>query len=154
LLIVIPGYIHDDTIARSIIRTVIGALIVNLYLNLAFYPSLLKYQSGSEAAFIINKQNKSNRPVAQLNVGYDFPLAFYSDMPLITIDFSKSRALPPKPFYLYSYVSTIKELKAAGWQMQEVATLPNYWISRLKPAFLNHNTRHSAIDTVKVVIVR
>lgn len=154
LIVLIPGYIHNDAITRSIIRTLIGAFIVNLYLNLAFYPSLLKYQSGSEAAFIINQQNKSYLPVAQLNVGYDFPLAFYSNMPLITIDSTTSRALPPKPFYLYSYKSTITELKAAGWQMQEVAALPNYWISRLKPAFLNHNTRGSAIDTVKVVIVR
>lgn len=47
----LPKHIGLTDIKKTIIRTIVTAFIVNIFLDLAFYPSLLKYQSGSEAAF-------------------------------------------------------------------------------------------------------
>lgn len=153
LLMSLPKHIEVTGIRKTIIRTVIAAFIINLYLNLAFYPALLKYQSGSEAAFLINK-HPLRLPVAQTSDIYDFPMAFYLDRPLATVAFDGKGQTPPKPFYLYGTDGAIKDLAALGWRMEEVSTFRGYWISRLKPAFLNRNTRNAQLSTTRLMIVR
>jgi 4-amino-4-deoxy-L-arabinose transferase-like glycosyltransferase len=154
LLMSIPKHIAATDIRKTIIRTLIAAFVVNVYLNLAFYPSLLKYQAGSEAALIINKQNTTNYPIVQTADNYNFPLEFYLHGSLGNIDPGGNGPLPPRPFYVFSNPHIIEGLKAKGWQMTPVATLDNYWVSMLKPAFLNSKTRRATLDTVQVVLVR
>lgn len=154
LLMSVPKHIAATDIRKTIIRTVIAAFVVNLYLNLAFYPSLLKYQGGSEAAFAINKLNTANYPVAQTGENYNFPLDFYIRGKLITIDPVGNGPIPAKPFYLFSNERVLRGLTAKGWTMTPVQSFDNYWVSMLKPAFLNSKTRSSMIDTVKVVLVK
>lgn len=154
LLMSLPKHIGVVDIRKTIIRTIIAAFIINLYLNLVFYPALLKYQSGSEAAFLINKQNRDNLPVAQTSDLNDLPMAFYLDRPLVTVSADGKGPVPPRPFYLYGTDAVVKGLAALGWRMDEVKTFHGYWISRLKPAFLNRNTRATQLDTTKLMIVR
>lgn len=154
LLMSIPKHIGISDIRKTIIRTIIAAFIVNIYLNLVFYPALLKYQSGSEAAFLINTQLNNNLPVAQTSDIYDFPMAFYLDRPLATIAANGTGPTPPKPFYLYGTAGAINDLAGQGWQMQEVKTFQGYWISRLKPSFLNRATRNSELSTTRLMLVK
>lgn len=154
LLMSIPKHTGIGDIRKTIIRTVIIAFVVNVYLNLAFYPSLLKYQGGSEAAFYINQQNTNNYPVAQTGDNYNFPLDFYIKDQLLTIDPLGNGPLPPKPFYLFSNKQVLNGLAQKGWQLQPVKSFDSYWISMLKPKFLNAKTRQAELDTVVVVLVR
>lgn len=154
LLIWLPVAIARDVIRKSIIYSVLIAFVVNLYLNLAFYPSLLKYQAGSEAAFYINQQNTSNYPVAQAVEEYNFPLGFYINGQLITIDPNGNGPLPAKPFYLFSNDKIIAGLAAKGWHITPVKSFGSYWVSMLKLKFLNSKTRNETLDTVNVVIVK
>jgi 4-amino-4-deoxy-L-arabinose transferase-like glycosyltransferase len=154
LLMSIPKHIAATDIRKTIIRTIIAAFVVNLYLNLAFYPSLLKYQAGSEAAFYINQQNTANYPVAQTGDNYNFPLDFYIRGRLITIDPSGNGPLPTKPFYLFTGDNALKGLYAKHWNITPIKSFNSYWVSMLKPAFLNNKTRSSTLDTVRVVLVK
>jgi hypothetical protein len=153
LLMSIPKHLNITGIRKTVIRSVIAAFVVNLYLNMVFYPSLLHYQGGSEAAFYINKQNTNNYPVA-IASEYNFPLDFYIRGRLITIDQGGAGPIPQKPFYLFGNPAVIKSLADKGWHMEPVKSFDNYWISMLKPKFLNSKTRREALDTVQVVLVR
>jgi len=153
LMKAIPRQIDAPGIPKTIIRTVMAAFIVNAYLNQAFYPSLLHYQAGSEAAFFINQKNTSHRPVAQTGDGYSFPLEFYLDQPLLTVDPGGNGTMPPRPFYLYGNEQVIKALAKKGWHISPLKSFSSYWISMLKPQFLNYKTRNSTLTNVWVVIV-
>ena len=102
----------------------------------------------------INKINTNNYPVAQTGDNYNFPLDFYIKDKLLTIDPSGNGTLPQKPFYLFSNARVLGELKSKGWQMDEVKSFENYWVSMLKPKFLNYKTRAQEVETVVVVLVR
>jgi 4-amino-4-deoxy-L-arabinose transferase-like glycosyltransferase len=154
LLMSIPKHISASDIRKTFIRTVITAFVVNLYLNMAFYPSLLKYQAGSEAAFDINRLNTQNYPVAQTGDAYNFPLDFYISGKIQTIDPYGRGPLPAKPFYLFGNNHFVNGLIKNGWHAEPVKSYDNYWISMLKPQFLNSKTRRQVLDTVVVVLVK
>lgn len=151
----LPAKLTNTPWERIAITTFFAACIVNLYLNLAFYPSLLKYQSGSEAAMWINKNNTARLPVVQCihTNDYGYPLEFYLDQPLFTIDQNGVGDLPQKPFLMYGYPDNINALKARGWHIETLKTFDRYWITRLKPKFLNQKTRPVTLEKVEVVLV-
>jgi 4-amino-4-deoxy-L-arabinose transferase-like glycosyltransferase len=152
-LLFLPRIITSKTIYRVGFSTLLISFIVNLYLNLVFYPSLLHYQAGSEAAWWINKNNTAKLPVAQSG-DIPYSMEFYLDQPLININPDGTGVLPPKPFMLYAPDYVINGLSAKGWHLQNVKAFQRYWISRLKPSFLNKSTRNKELTTMQLVIVR
>ena len=139
---------------RIDLSSVLVSFIINLYLNLAFYPSLLHYQALSEAAFWINKNNKAKLPIAQVSDIPPFAMEFYLDQPLNNISTDGSGPLPARPFYLLTDGNILNNLAAKGWQIEPVKTFPGFWISRLKPAFLNKATRNKQLTNYQLVIVK
>jgi len=151
-MIFLPASIGEGVIAKVIFCTVLTSFMVNLYLNLAFYPSLMKYQSGSEAAMWMNKNNPQNYPVSACE-SEDWPLEFYLNKPVNIINPDTVKKRPQGTFMLYASNDVIKRLSAKGWQMQQACALKRYFVSRLKPAFLNKNTRNKQLTAMQVVIV-
>jgi len=152
LLVTLPRSISTTAYYRIGFRTLLISFIVNLYLNLAFYPSLLHYQAGSEAAVWINKNNPSKLPIAQSGDNPD-ALAFYLDQPLTNINTDGTGKIPPKPFLLLAQTEVINGLAAHGWHMDTVKTFDRYWISRLNLKFLNRSTRKKELTYSQLVIV-
>jgi 4-amino-4-deoxy-L-arabinose transferase-like glycosyltransferase len=157
VLLIALWYLPRRVAARAYWRigfsTLLASFIVNLYLNLAFYPSLLQYQALSQAAFFINKNNPDKLPVAQSG-DVPFAMEFYLDEPLTNIGPDGSGPAPPKPYLLFAQTDVIDGLKAKGWQILPVKTFERYWISRLKPQFLNRATRGKALTYSELVIVK
>ena len=150
---IIPAKIGTKAFWRTGCQTLLISFFVNLYLNLAFYPSLLHYQALAQAAFYINQNNPDKLPVVQSG-DTPFAMEFYLNQPLININTDGSGPQPAKPYLLLAQTDIINSLKAKGWQMQPVKTFERYWISRLKPAFLNKNTRSKELTYSELVIVR
>jgi len=153
-LIFLPGIVSRNFLWRIGLSSVLVSMIINLYLNLAFYPSLLKYQALSEAAFWINEHNAGRLPVAQVSDVPPFAMEFYLDQPMTNISPNGTGALPAKPFYLLTTGDILNNLKAKGWQTQQVKTFPGFWISRLKPTFLNKETRDKELTNYQLVIIK
>jgi 4-amino-4-deoxy-L-arabinose transferase-like glycosyltransferase len=153
LLLFLPRTITSKAYWRIGFSTLLISFIVNLYLNLAFYPSLLHYQALSQAAMWINKNNLSKLPVAQSG-DVPFAMEFYLDQPLTNINVDGTGPTPPKPYLLFAQTDVINGLKAKGWKMQPVKTFERYWVSRLKPGFLNKATRTKELTHSELVIVR
>ena len=51
-------------------------------------------------------------------------------------------------------IDIIQHLQAKGWHIQPVKTFERYWISRLKPRFLNRSTRSKELTYSELVIVK
>ena len=133
--------------------TLMVSFTINLYLNLAFYPSLLKYQALTQAAFYINQNNPDKLPVVQSG-DVPFAMEFYLNQPLTNINPDGTGPAPAKPYLLFAQTDIINGLKAKGWQVEHVKTFERYWISRLKLTFLNKNTRSKELTHSELVIVR
>ncbi|MCO5945844.1 ArnT family glycosyltransferase [Mucilaginibacter flavidus] len=142
----LPGY------QKITIRTVLCTFIVSLYLNLSFYPSLMKYQAGSEAASWINANNKHNLPVAELKDYNTAPFEFYNNKPVALITIDKSN-LPLTPFLLYAKAAELPALKAKGLKTITLATFKRYLITRLNFKFINKETRDKELEEMSVVEV-
>ncbi len=152
-LLFLPQAITAGDVRRVFLRTLLASFIINLYLNKVFYTSLLRYQAGSEAAIWINNNDPKKLPVVEINDDYVSAMNFYINGPIITINADGTGQHPSKPFLLYAPVGVIQDLKAKGWKIQSVKTFPRFWISRLKPAFLNKATREKELSEVEEVIV-
>ncbi len=157
ILVVALGFFLRNVTCKAFwrigISTLFVSFIVNIYLNLAFYPSLLHYQALTEAALYINKNNPTRMPVLQSG-DVPFAMEFYLDQPLTNINTDGTGTIPPKPYYLFASTDIIKGLQAKGWHIEPVKTFERYWISRLKPKFLNKATRSKELTYSELVIVR
>lgn len=152
-LIFLPDNISHTINQKIIFKTVLTSFIINLYLNLAFYPSLMHYQAGSEAAVWINNHNPQKFPVVEFDDSYIAAFDFYIKTPVNVINGEGKGSLPPKPFLLYVPADVAKHLSAKGWQIKTLNTFQRYAITRLKPSFLNNKTRAKGLDTTEVVLV-
>jgi 4-amino-4-deoxy-L-arabinose transferase-like glycosyltransferase len=153
-LVFLPQTITYHIVSKIVLRTLLASFFVNVYLNTVFYSSLLHYQSGSEAAMFINQNNPKKLPVVQLKDDYVSAMNFYSDVPVITVNEDGTGNYPPKPFILYTTKDKVNDLTAKGWKIQPIKTFQRYWISRLKPSFLNKATRAKELTETEVVIVK
>lgn len=96
---------------KLLFQSVLVSVFINLFLNLNFYPLLLKYQSGSETAFFIDKNSIANLPVAQLQEEeYAHALEFYLNQPLFLVNEDGKGNLPAKPYLLYTSKEHIDQL--------------------------------------------
>jgi 4-amino-4-deoxy-L-arabinose transferase-like glycosyltransferase len=154
ILIIIPGNFAAADYRQTAFRTLIIAFVVNIYMNMAFYPSLLHYQSGSEAAVWINHHNPQKLTLVQIHEVNSHPMDFYINTNLITLYLARPVKLPTAPFLFYASPGAVAELASKGHTVQKLAEFQHYSITRLKPAFLNKATRAATLDTMQVVLVR
>ena len=139
---------------QLLFQSVLVSVFINLYLNLNFYPSLLRYQSGSEAAFYIDKNSMPNLPVAQLQEEeYSHALEFYLNRPLFLVNEDGKGNLPQKPFLLYVSADGVKRLSDKGWKIKPIKFFDDYLVTRLKGKFLNQKTRKKVLGEMDLVVV-
>ena len=150
-LIFLPGKISAG-IQQTIFRTVLAAFIVNLYLNLCFYPSLLHYQAGSEAAMWINKNNPKKLPVYIADGMFHDDMNFYLDA-LATETSSDGTGTIPEPALLYTNTDVLHNFAARGWKYKVIKTYKRYPVTRLKPTFLNKATRDKELSAMQIVLL-
>jgi len=152
-LLFLPQAIADSTIPGIIFRTLLATFIVNLYLTTVFFAALMHYQAGSEIGMWLNQNNSQKLPIVQTGDDNVWALEFYSNAPIIYMNPDGTGPLPNGPFLLYTPIPIANNLAAKGWHIQTVKTFPRYWVSRLKPAFLNKATREKELTIVEVVLV-
>lgn len=152
-LIYLPHHITKGVVAQMVVLTAMVSFFVNIYLNTIFYTSLLKYQAGSEAAMWINQNNPQNLPVVQLNDEYVSSFTFYIAGTVNTITDDNPKNYPAKPFIFYGTANRIKQLAQNGWHIKTLKSFERYWVSRLKPKFLNKASRAAELTEMRVVYI-
>ena len=152
LILVIPQ--HAQARYIPLFRTVAVILFINLYFNLAYYPTLTTYQGDSQAAFWLNKHNPQKLPVVKAVNNFSYAIDFYSDK--IVHDYwpGEESKLPKPPYYFYGNQESLDEMAKRGINMQPVQSFETYRITRMKLKFLNAKTRKEAVETTQIVLVR
>lgn len=151
LLIFLPGKIAAG-MQRIIFHTMLASFIVNLFLNLCFYPSLLHYQSGSEAALWINQNNLQRLPVYINDGQFHDDFNFYLHAPVTEVNDADKDKIKGQAL-LYANTGVLHNLAGKGWKFSVVKTFKHYSVTRLKPTFLNRNTRETELSEVQVVLL-
>ena len=139
----LPALYKTDKPIIPYLRSGLAALIVALFLNLILYPDLLKYQSGNQVAFFVNK-NYPNTPIARLLI-YTPAGEFYLDRPLIatTIDSLNKRAYTG---LLLLTEEEFKELENSEARFEIIKGFEHFHITRLQLKFINATTRQQLLE--------
>jgi 4-amino-4-deoxy-L-arabinose transferase-like glycosyltransferase len=146
LIIVLNNKLNDTIKQNVIFSTVLASVFLNIYLNLIFYPSLLHYQAGSEAASWINKNNKEQLSVVALQPNN--ALEFYLDIPYHLVDLTKDSL--PKSSLVFLSEDDLQLLRKEGLPYDSLKTFNQFPVTQLDIGFLNKKTR---AETLKQMVV-
>ena len=152
LIVLLPKYSEERYI--PLFRTAAVIMFINVYFNLAYYPTLTMYQGDSQAAFWLNKNNPQKLPVVKVVNNFSYAIDFYSDGIVHDHWLGEEQKLPNKPYYVYGTQESLDDLAKQGIVMEQVKSFATYRITRMKLKFLNHKTRKEAVETAKIVLVR
>lgn len=148
LWLVAARKLRKDNKHKIILHSAMTMIVLNGWMNGMFYPQILKYQSGSEAAFFSNKYYP-DLPVVQLRSAYSYPLEFYLKQSLITVDSLRSSNPGLKTPFLV-YISADSSSAASG---KIVKVFPHYPVSRLNGKFINAKTRSSELKKYRLLLI-
>ncbi|MDQ5930235.1 MAG: hypothetical protein QG594_2022, partial [Bacteroidota bacterium] len=123
---------------RYLTLGVCASLLFTFYFNISFYPSLLKYQSGSEMAFYLEKKY----PNKLIKVTYnDWALQYYSQNDLL---FIKNQKQLLSHDFLFTDGDFLKILKDSKQPFRILKTMDNFHITLLNKTFFDAKTRKEA----------
>ncbi len=138
---------------KIIISGVLVSLMVNIYLNLAFYPSLIKYESGTEIAFFINQNLAKNSQIyTSINNNSD-ALMFSLDKNLKLINLKSSNLSFKKPILFVGSTTDIDSLKFKSLKIREIKAFSDFHITTLNASFINNKTRKNSLELKYLVYV-
>jgi 4-amino-4-deoxy-L-arabinose transferase-like glycosyltransferase len=137
---------NNHLVRKMVTISAVGTMAINLYLFNIFYPDLLSYQAGSEAAFVANKAYPGV-PIVQLKQ-HSYPLEFYARAHVSAIDTLSGVDTLAQPFLLFTAETTDTTLTGPG------KVFPNFRISRLNGKFINKKKRLSQVQWSKLELIR
>jgi len=130
--------------------SVVIFLVCYGYLFSHFYPTILPFQSGKNAASFINN-NFDGKARLLDNRYHHFGFEFYLKTPLIRVDTLQIHQEKGKVFYLDKKELAILNRKNIDFQI--IKEIPNFQVSKLSPQFLSESTRNQSLETRFLVMV-
>ncbi|NIJ53877.1 ArnT family glycosyltransferase [Dyadobacter arcticus] len=155
MIVTASFFIHyQNQLQQILIKGYAMAAILYIFLFIFFYPLLLQYQSGRQAARLIPNQNKV-LPVAEYG-SFSYSLEFYApgDVMLIKDGNSFQNFINNAPCYLYTNAFVADSLIRAGVNAEVKATPAHFHVTRLKYAFLNSKTRASVLEPRYLLFIK
>ncbi|MDT0540812.1 glycosyltransferase family 39 protein [Croceitalea sp. P059] len=133
---------------RIITLSVCSSLLLNGILNTQFYPSLLKYQGGSNMAQKVKEHNIDVNTIYKFG-DYSWALDFYNKQPVkIT---SLEELSDKKDIWIYANDKELKKLISAGFDWDKQLTVDQFRITRLQLKFLEPSTRAKKLNKMHLV---
>ncbi|TLV04075.1 ArnT family glycosyltransferase [Dyadobacter luticola] len=148
-LVVIASFFipYKNQLQQLLFKCYTMAAVLYLYLFVSFYPFLLTFQSGRQAARAIPEQDK-NLPVAAYGeFSYTFEFYSPSEVRLICDEPTLQSFISKAPCYLYTTEAVAKSLLQSGLKANIKAKPKHFHITRLKYPFLNKKTRSQTLET-------
>lgn len=137
---------------RAIYISAIAAGMFALYANQVFYPRLLTFQAGSEAAFFAN-ENLPNSEIAY--APYDNLLQFYAEGNLRPAGAAEDEAAIADRGKTVFFVGDAfrAELDAGRIRYRVIKSFDDYRVTRLTSEFLNPRTRPASVDKRYLIVL-
>jgi 4-amino-4-deoxy-L-arabinose transferase-like glycosyltransferase len=155
LLLTLHRRVKTSGLHLSFMRSGLAVLLVHLYMNWIFYPDLMRYQSGSEAAFYMNKY-MPNTPLVALDA-YANGIEFYLDDRYIRQDTAAVKAGIPAALKQYPwYVSgeQLQLLEKQGYTYEVLKSWEHFTTTRLSLEFINQKTRGKTVQHYYLIRVQ
>ncbi len=134
---------------RIITVSAFAAIILNAVMNVHFYPSLLKYQAGSEMAKVVLKKDIPTDRVYKLSDRHSWSLDFYNKKPVIISDMEGIRGR--QDIWVYATDAELTELNQNGFDWDIQYTKEDFRITRLQAKFLNPITRRKVLRKMHLI---
>lgn len=145
-----PGFILP-----AILKKNIGfALLLAVFLNCLFYPSLLKYQAGMMAGKWLNGQQAIHRVAFYKTLSSSFDFYYMGD-----IDYSNQTAEKINStgtgdsLLLFSKLADVKDINTGAVDVNILKTFSYFHVSQVNGKFINHKTRATVLDTMAITLV-
>ena len=120
-------------------------LACNFYLNVDFYPELLKYQSESVLADYV-KNNDINKDQLVSFDKFQILAEFYLHHPLPEYSSEITEPSELKGKYIFTSKEGLQKLQDKGYNPLILNTFEDFHITTLTPEFLNKKTRSGALS--------
>ncbi len=145
LLFFLPYFMREkDVRTIAFLRSGLATLIGTIFFNLVFYPDLLKYQSGNQAADYINKTHPGS-PVGIIDF-YMPSGEFYLDRHMIRTDTASIRnGKFPKGGLLFLSEEEKDQLRSANIPFEVIREFKEFHITMLTLKFLNPALREKQL---------
>ncbi|MGB7393888.1 MAG: glycosyltransferase family 39 protein [Pricia sp.] len=153
LLLVITYFClkREEYYLKVITLSVCSSLLLNVVLNLHFYPNLLTYQAGSSMAQVIAEEDIPVTKIHKISDFHTWSLDFYNQQPVART--SMERLKGKRDIWLFVNDTEIRELRQQGFDWDRQYTRSHFRITRLSAKFLNPATRKRTLDKMHLIHV-
>lgn len=150
LVIFIYAAFFSQNPYRLVIASVLMILIANLVMNAIFYPTLLKYQAGSEMAIRAVKEGAGKGTLISYKQPISGSMDFYANQ-MVPIETDLEVLAQKKGVWVYTREEFLGELMARRPDATVVYAMGDYSVTILTPEFLNPATRPSTLRKLYLV---
>lgn len=142
----------ENAVSRIILPSAMAAVTVNLLLNAHAYPSLLKYQSGSELAKIAVEENipKNNLYCCNYRL-YAFDFYFRQTPHFTNVKGVEQLLKQGQHFSVVGGDDLMKMIKKENPPVRKIFSTDDYHITTLNTTFLNRHTRQDELAKIYLV---
>lgn len=134
------------------------AMLVFTFVNFSVYPTILKYQAGTQAGRFLEAPNAAQFDTAYLLQEAPVDYSFEFDCPLPvqrpTMDSLAHVLTPGRPVVVFAPTSFADSLARHGIGLRSLQEFPNFHISQLTGEFVNYRTRASVLTPWSLFFVR
>ena len=134
---------------RTITLTVVGSVMLNLVMNLHFYPRLLEYQGGSTMAEWVKGNQLQMDRIYKVSERHTWAMDFYLRQPLTRI--SKNELLTMHDIWVYVSDTEKERLHDIGIRWDRSHSVDQFRITRLQGRFLNPATRSRVVNEMHLL---
>ncbi len=129
---------------RLVYLGVASSLLLNLMLNIHFYPQLLDYQGGSNMAKVVAREGIPVDRIYKLTDRHTWALDFYNQRPVSKVDLQELQ--PRDNAWLYVTEEERANLENKGLQWGQEFSVDQFRITRLQARFLNPDSREKVLN--------
>lgn len=137
---------RSSALTRAVVASFGAAVVLNATLNLVFYPEVLRYQAGSEAAAIVNRRSARAVGLYGMNSNsfelYAAPRVERWDARGL-VDAAQGEAV-----YVLLPADAVSELERLDLSVRAVETFDHFPVTRLTARFVLPSTRATAVRKV------
>ncbi|RFM26739.1 ArnT family glycosyltransferase [Deminuibacter soli] len=154
MLLVLLINTFRGTLNDIVMRNAGFSVMLFIFLNFQFYPSLMHYQAGMEAGKWIQQNGNGAQPVLYRNGTYSYE--FYAPGQVEHADSTDALLALGKKYkklVLFLPQSEMIALADSRFDVQVLHTFDYFHISQLTGKFLNPQTRQSQLDTFVLAAV-
>jgi len=127
-------------------------MVVNLFLNTLFYPTLFQYQCGNAVAATFNEQHQTHIYMFN-NVSSEYAFQFYYKGTIHTIDPPQLDTLKNN-IVVYTSQEKVDALQKMGYQVRVVKQFPHFHISQVTGKFLYYKKRDQVIEQYVIATIQ